>query len=329
MVRAFYQATKVENATSPYDVVTMKVFYPAGTPTESSRNTGVVPANESLAPFPIVIIMPGINVGAEKYQWLAEALAGQGMVVITFAWIAEEMPGFISLTPGVDLAALRPDTYGTSGTSPAIPAILNACANWHDKGVLAGLLDLDTVILGGHSAGGTMAMQNANPDWHPSVKAGFSYAAHTMASTFLGFEQGTILPLAPDVPLLIMGGTADGVIAGSSHRYGVESSPTMAMERTFDEAVKGGHDNVYLVFLDGANHFAMAHPEDPTTGRDFIDWPATRPGHEYRAILAEMIGLFITGHVHSNSGMRARPGDIDKLKMLLANSPLIATYRIK
>lgn len=313
---------------SPYDVVTMKVFYPAGTPTgkaaATSRNTGLIPANPTHAPFPIVILMPGINVGAEKYQWLAIELAQQGLVVVTFAWIAEEMPGFISLTPGFDLTALRPGTYGTKPTSPAIPAILTALTQWQADGILAGLLDLDKVVLGGHSAGGTMALQNANPAWFPTIKAAFSYAAHTMASTFLGFEAGTILPLAPHIPLLIIGGTADGVIAGSSHRYGVKSNPTLALERTFAEAVPGGQNTAYLLLLEGANHFAMAHPPDPTTGRDFIDWPSTRPEHDHRALLADIINLFIQAHV------RSRPGALTQLQTQLTQpNPLIHTYQVK
>lgn len=292
--RALYRAAKILGAPSPYDALSLKVYYPALAPdSPEARNTGLVPADASAAPFPVVILLPGINVGPESYQWLAMELVESGLVVVTYAWIAEDLPGSISLTPGINLALLRPDSFGSGPTASALPALLTELDHLQAGGVLAGRLDLGRIILGGHSAGGTIALQNANPAWFPQVKAAFSYGGHTMASTLLGWPPATVLPLAPDCPLLLLGGTQDGVVAASSRRYEAEASPTLALERTFDEAVTGGHGHDFLLLLEGANHFTIAHPADRTTGRPFLDWPPTQPEDELRSLLAEIIRTFI------------------------------------
>ena len=348
IIRAFFRAVKVESAQPPYDTITLKIYYPAKpTGSDIERNTGVIPANVDLAPFPVVIIMPGINVGPEAYQWLAVALAEKGLVVVTYSWIAEEMPGFISLTPGVDLTAVSPTTYGTKPTCPAIQPILDELAKLNRDGkqtederrrteasssvlrppssVLFGLLDLDTIILGGHSAGGTMALQNVNPVWFPQIKGSFAYAGHTMASTFLGYEAGTILPIHDERPLLLLGGTNDGVIEASAHRYALENaSPILALEQTFDEGIANGRDDKFLIILEGANHFSCVHPVDETTGRPFLDHPTTQADGRLRAELSTLIHFFIDGHIRRNAQSR-----IALKQHLNSGNPLIAMSKHK
>ncbi|NJN44724.1 MAG: hypothetical protein HC806_08410 [Anaerolineae bacterium] len=80
---------------------------------------------------------------------MAERLAGAGMVVVTYSWIAEEMLGYISLTPGMDLARLTPDSFGTGPTCPAIQPILDELATLNETGLLSGSMDLDRIFLGG------------------------------------------------------------------------------------------------------------------------------------------------------------------------------------
>lgn len=333
-VRAFFRAVQEKGAQSPYDSITLKITYPAQ-PTGSAeeKNSGVVAADRSHAPFPVVIFMPGINVEPSGYQWLASALAAKGMVVVTYSWIAEEMPGYISLTPGVDLTAVTPTTYGTLPTCPAIRPILTELANLNTPqsarhvphAPLTGLLDLNNIILGGHSAGGTMALQNVNPDWFPQIKAGFSYAGHTMASTMLGFAAGTILPISSERPLLILGGTNDGVIAASAQRYELaNASPTLAVEQTFSEGISKGQQDKYLVIIDGANHFSCVYPVDETTGRPFLDHPTTQPDTRIRAELVTLISFFIDGHVRGNPQSR-----IALKQHLNTGNPLIAKGQVK
>jgi hypothetical protein len=163
MIRAFYRSTRVENTPAPYDTLTLKVYYPAvfgDTPNE--RNTGTIPADTRHSPFPVVVFFPGVNVDIASYAWLAIELAKHNNIVVLFSWIAEDFPGSVSLTPGMDLNFIKPDTYGTGPSANALHAILDEMQRLNQSGLLAGLLDLNRIFLGGHSAGGTMmAMGNA------------------------------------------------------------------------------------------------------------------------------------------------------------------------
>ncbi|MGF1539553.1 MAG: alpha/beta hydrolase family protein [Pleurocapsa sp.] len=300
-VRAFWRATKVETAQSPLDTIHLKIFYPAQMSDDQlSRNMGVVPANSQLAPFPVVIFFNGFNCDAQIYQWLAVELANRGLVVILFNWVAENLPGFIGLTPGVDLSCLSPSSYGKSPSALVLPALLEELEELQNSGILTGMLDLDNIILGGHSAGGRIALENANPNFFPQVKASFAYAAHSAAGTSMGYAAETILPLPDSLPMLIMGGTCDGVIANSAHRYEMSPDATLAIKRTFLEAISGERNDSYLVLLQGANHFSMATPIDSTTGRAFLDFPCTQSETAIHALIAEIIGLFLDAHIRSS-----------------------------
>lgn len=304
-VRAIMRVAKVKDTPSPYNSIYLWVYYPAlPASNEIEEETGVLPCNRDSAPFPVVIFFPGVNIGPEAYHWLALELAQRKMIVVLYSWIAENLPGIIGQTPGVDLHYLRPDTYGSGPTASALPFILDALTQIQAEGILAGALALDQVILGGHSAGGTIALQNANPTHFPGVKAAFAYGAHNAASTMMGFPPETVLPLCSALPLLLIGGTQDGVIAASSRRYGAESKTHHPIERTFSESIIGGRNDSYLVMIDGANHFAIAHPEDTTTGRAFLDQPNTQPGEQIRQLLVDLIAGFIDTHVRK---MAAQP----------------------
>ncbi len=318
MVRAFYRSAKVTGAPAPYDTLTLKVYYPAvfgDTPHE--RNTGVIPADVNGAPYPVVVFFPGVNVGMESYAWLAVELAQRGSVVVLFSWIAEDFPGSVSLTPGMDLAFINPDTYGTGPSASALPSILDELARINAVGVLSGLLNLERVVLGGHSAGGTMALLNASRSWFPQVAGAFAYGAHSGASTMLGFPPATVLSL-PDAPLLIVGGTRDGVIESSSHRYALDGigTTTLLLERTFHEGAQAGST---LVLLEGANHFLVCHPHDDTTGRGFLEQPAAGDESALRALFVDLVDAFVKSVTGKNGDMRA----------IVSDHPLVSRFEMK
>ena len=194
-VRAFFRAAKVESARSPYNTIQMKIFYPAQmSDGAQDRNLGTVPANSQEAPFPVAIFFNGINCGIGMYQWLAVKLAERGIVVLAFSWVAENIPGMVAISPGVDLAMLAPNAYGTGPTASALPTLMAELELLQSEGVLAGMLDLERVILGGHSAGGRVAIESCDRRFFPQVAAAFAYGAHTAAGPMMGYEPGTILP---------------------------------------------------------------------------------------------------------------------------------------
>ena len=294
MIRAIFHAATLPNASAPYNVLHLKVYYPA-TPTNSDaeRMSGVIPADKSNTPMPVVIFFNGINVGMESYHWLAVKLAEANIVTVMYTHIAETLPNVIGLTPAIDLSKVKPDSYGSGPTCPAIQPILDSLAQLKndDKSPLHQSLDLNNIVLGGHSAGGTVALQNGQ--FFEQVKAIFSYAGHTMASTMLGFEPGTVLNIGSKRTLL-MRGDKDGVIAASRIRYGTDEQAPDPVAKTFDEAYQASDKSeAYDVLIEGANHFSAAHPLDETTGRFFLDMEMTRPAEEIRNQIAELILSFI------------------------------------
>lgn len=294
MIRAIFHAATLPNATAPYNVLHLKIYYPAApSNSDAERMTGVIPADKTSAPMPVVIFFNGINVGIESYHWLAVKLSEANIVTVMYTHVAETLPGVIGLTPAIDLSKVKPDTYGSGATCPAIQPILDSLAqlNNDEKSPLCGAMDLNHIILGGHSAGGTVALQNAQ--FFEQVKAVFSYAGHTMASTMLGFEAGTVLKVG-DKSVLLMRGDRDGVIAASRVRYGADGQEKDPVEKTFDEACQPSPESeAYDVLLQGANHFSIAHPLDETTGRFFLDMEMTRPAEEIRNQITGLVLAFI------------------------------------
>ncbi|MBB5210121.1 alpha/beta hydrolase family protein [Microbulbifer hydrolyticus] len=304
ITRCIFDAFKVDSLHPPYDTGIARIYYPArygGSFDE--RNTGAVPVDDALAPCPVLILFHGINIDPAGYRWLAETLASSGIVTVTYQLVAEEMPGYVAATPAIDIKALTPDQFGQRPSALAVPAILSMLEKLNTKGLLAGKLDLNRLAFGGHSAGGTLALLNANRDWFPALRAVFAYGAHTGASTVLGWPEETLLPVNADVPVLVIGGEQDGCIAHSAHRYGSDSnSATARIEQTFDKSIpENGGDNVLLLMHD-ANHFSFCTPPDDTCGRGFIDLPVETD--RARNTIEQAIRLLIQGFLGGQSESR-------------------------
>ncbi|WP_372865547.1 hypothetical protein [Spongiibacter sp.] len=327
-VRAIYQAARVDGAESPYDTIHLKIYYPAEPDGSLDQiNMGAVPPRNDAQPWPVAIVMPGTNVPVESYGWLAKSLAENGIVTVLYSWIKEDMPGFICLSPGINLANLTPDTYGRAPTASALPALYSALQGVNENGLLRGRLDLDTVVVGGHSAGGSVALLNNNPAWFPWLKGCFSYGAHAAASTQLGFADDSMLTLCDQLPYLLIAGNRDGVIAASSFRYG-DSEASGACERilrTFTESINSERGDCHLVSIAGANHFSLTHPADSSTGRQFLDWESEGSEEDIRSCLAALISGFINGQI---CGDQQAASDFAE-SCNPANNPLIAEHHCK
>ncbi|MFN3492167.1 MAG: hypothetical protein ACK40V_08110, partial [Anaerolineales bacterium] len=81
MIRALFHAATLPNANAPFNVLYLKIYYPAvSTNSDAEKMTGLFPADKTSAPMPVVIFFNGINVGVESYHWLAVKLAEANIV---------------------------------------------------------------------------------------------------------------------------------------------------------------------------------------------------------------------------------------------------------
>ncbi len=308
LVRALRTAVPIPGAAAPYDTAHLTVRHPALPPTtDVERMSGRLPVDESGAPYPVVVLVPGVNVAAESYRWLALRLVEAGNVVVGYDWVGELFPGEHGLTPGVDIVAAGPDHYGTRPTTQALRPVLDAVAALHESGPLQGLLDLDRVALVGHSAGGTVALQSARPEWFPEVRAVVTYGAHTMASQMLGYGPDTLLPAPVQAAVLMVAGTDDGVVAASAIRYGEQAGATGhdPVERTWLEALPATTE-AWLVHLAGAGHMLAVHPDDPSTARGFLETPTEADQDRLREVLADLVAAFLGAQLRGDAAAKRR-----------------------
>ena len=81
------------------------LYYPADEGSlDAARLTGLVAADRSRAPWPLIIMLPGINVTPDSYRWLAIRLVQAGYCVATYASIGSLGPAGRGITPGMDIA---------------------------------------------------------------------------------------------------------------------------------------------------------------------------------------------------------------------------------
>ena len=138
-VRALQRVATVASATAPYNTIQLKLFYPAlDATTEEHYQTGVLPFDTQFSPAPVVIFLPGVNCSAHTYEWLATNLAENGIVTVIASWLAQNLPGRFSISPGIDLDAVHVDNYGTRPTSSSLQTIIDALKTLSSETVLAG-----------------------------------------------------------------------------------------------------------------------------------------------------------------------------------------------
>ena len=300
---------------------------------EEARLTGQVPAAAG-EPWPLVIMMPGINVAPDSYRWLAHRLVPTGVCVVTYAAIGSLGPAGRGITPGLDLDALTPANLGTRPAATALGPLLDRLGGITeaDAAPASRMLDLSRVVVGGHSAGGTVALHSSDPGWVPGLRAVFAYGAHTMTATALGHGEATVVAIPAKVPVMLLTGSEDGVIAASRDRYrrdhetrdshrenddhgardghgahdGHRDSDGHATHddheahdpvgRTFEEAVGRRRGDSWLVELAGAGHFAVCDPVDTTSGRAFLE-PVPDADPAVRGLLGDLIAAFIAASV--------------------------------
>jgi hypothetical protein len=294
---------------APYDRAALRVFYPANE-TESAKETGVFPIRP-LKHQPVVIFFPGVNCSPHSNYWLLRYLAENNLVVAILEWVGQNLPGRSSYTPGIDISALAPNVYGTKPTASALLAILDELKALNESEVFSGILNLNCIALGGHSAGGMIALQNANQEWFPGVQAAFAVCANPLPTMALGGWKDGKLPPLPDSNVLLIGGTHD--VIGNLHNqqfgrpleHGWET-----VQAVFDQCYSETEGNrKYLAILKGVNHHTICDPLDETIGRTYLE-PTVGDQAAVRKHMARWIRSFLMLMLWESNGWAGQLQDM-------------------
>lgn len=277
------------------------LYYPADEGAlDAARLTGLVAADRSRAPWPLIIMLPGINVTPDSYRWLAIRLVQAGYCAATYASIGSLGPAGRGITPGMDMAAFGPDMTASRCSATALGPLLDAIADLDEP--VQGLIDFDRVAIGGHSAGGTIALHNTDPSWVPGLVCAFGFGGHTMTSMSLGHNEASVTAVPSKVPILLLTGADDGVVAASRDRYRTDDQAHDPVQRTFDEAIRRNQDDSWLVELADGNHFTICDPIDETSGRSFLEAELRSTDSAARDTLALVLLAFLGEHCQEPSG---------------------------
>jgi len=196
---------------------------------EIDAHVGADPATDG--PYPVVLFSHGYAGFPEQSADLVTHLASWGFIVIAPDHVERSLSGLLGtaakgVTPRQDPEVLSAslDAAIADGTDDASP--------------LHGLMDLDKVAVAGHSAGASAAYLTASSD--DRIKAFISYSVGTGKPDANG--KAAERPV-PDVPGMVMLGTADGIIPPANSKKVYEG---MNPPKYLVEIADAGH----LVFSD-------------------------------------------------------------------------------
>ena len=196
---------------------------------EIDAHPGAKPAADG--PYPVVLFSHGFAGFPEQSADLVTHLASWGFVVIAPDHVERSLSGLLgTAAKGV---TPREDPEVLSASLDAVIADAKA-----DGSPLGGLLDLDKVAVAGHSAGASAAYLTASSD--DRVKAFIAYSVGTGRPDANGKVAERPVP---DVPGMVMIGSADGIIEPSASQKVYEG---MEPPKYLVEIADAGH----LVFSD-------------------------------------------------------------------------------
>jgi predicted dienelactone hydrolase len=186
-----------------------EVWYPAEGPAAAGEARDA-PLNRAAAPYPLIVYSHGI-LGNRRYSATYTAhLASHGYIVAS-----PDFPLTNLAAPGGPRAS---DVLNQPGDVTFIIDSLLAFSRQADH-PLEGAIDEDAIGLTGHSLGGmTTVLATYGPLRDPRVKAALPMAAPACLIGAAAYET-------PAVPMLVMGGTADGVVSWPSARAPYDMAP--------------------------------------------------------------------------------------------------------
>lgn len=186
------------------------------------------PADATDAPRPVVLFSHGFAGFPEQSVDLTTHLASHGFVVVAPDHVERSLSGLLGTAARGVKARKDTEVLGA--------ALDLALADGKRSGSpLKDLIDGENVAVVGHSAGAGAAYQTASSD--PRIDAFISYSVATGSAA-----EGEPEPLPPDVPGMVMLGTADGIIPADDSR----------------KVYRNMNEPKYLVEIGGAGHLVFS-----------------------------------------------------------------------
>ena len=289
------------------DTIVLKVVYPKESNDSSNKNSSSSNNNNNNKnKLPVVLFLGGADCPHESYMWLATQLAEAGYCVVLSSCVVS-FGGNLSmlLSTPFDLSMLSSlESYKKNPCSAGIREILQELHTLDvtQQNPLHQRLDLECLVVGGHSSGGRIVLDLVSFDNPFPIKAAFSYGASLVTSNSMGSfaENGSVQQCDRTVqpPLLLMGGSRDGVSARISKFK--ENDPTESLQRTVDESLVLSKGDVDFIVFRGCNHMVFCSPIDPTCGAVDKDFPlSVEPpldGDQARRIMGDAIREFCNLH---------------------------------
>lgn len=282
------------------DTITLKLVYKGGEKQQQSRK------------LPIVLFLGGADCPHESYAWLANRLAQDGYCVVLSSCVVSlggtqtamllPVPYNMTMLSSLELYKKNPCSQGIHDILKELSLIDSTEGNpLHQR------LDTDCLVVGGHSTGGRIVLDLVSFDNTFPIKAAFTYGASLVISNSMSSfaENGSVqqCDATSPPPLLLMGGSQDGVSAAISET----NEPTETLKRTVKEALEAANGDVDFLVFKGCNHMAFCSPIDPTCSAVQRDLPLTveekfLKKDTLQHILGDVISDFCSVHTQSDSG---------------------------
>jgi dienelactone hydrolase len=295
----WYPAAAASNDTETYDVRDFAPFAIRSMLTGDAPSTFAYAASRDSAvasgKFPVVLFSHGFGGFRSQSTFLTAHLASRGMIVIA--------PDH----PSRDLsAALTGGTFETDDPQIHLLESLEFLSN--DEETFANHVDVESVAIVGHSAGGGTALVAASDERVDGYVS--------MASGRLGPAEENAMP---DKPSFFLAGSVDQIVPVARTREAFEAAPSPSLFWNIQGVGHNGFDDlctfgnglgiVGVAIASGLERLLEMQPQMRSLGEDGCVPPA-RPVAETFPIIKEAIAEWLTALFAGTPGEPAASSDV-------------------
>ena len=229
--------------------------------------------------FPIALLLPGSRVDTSQYSDFAKIVASYGFTVV--------VPEHIRSLPDFGFTGLLPEAAQVSAVLEFMLA-----ENSNPDSPIAGTLDIDNLVLLGHSFGGAVGLSAIdNSCIFPLCEGQFQRPQQLRAGAFFGTSTligaGEFFPVNNQgIPVALVVGSQDGLIAPELTQVDYDS---------IQEPPKA------LITVDGANHYGITNINNPPGARTDPNNPALEQDRAIETI-ARWSAIFLRAYALDDGG---------------------------